>query len=47
LELEVAAWNAPAISLYEHMDFRQEGRKAMAVNIRGKPEDTLIMARTW
>lgn len=47
LELEVAAWNAPAIRLYEQLDFRQEGRKAKAVNIRGQPEDTLIMARTW
>ena len=47
LELEVAAWNAPAIRLYEKLGFRHEGRKVKAVNIRGEPEDTLIMARIW
>jgi putative acetyltransferase len=47
IELEVAAWNAPAIHLYEQLGFRHEGRKAKAMNIRGEPEDTLIMARTW
>lgn len=47
LELEVAAWNMPAIHLYERLDFKLEGRKCKAVNIRGLPEDTLVMARTW
>ena len=47
LELEVAAWNAPAIHLYEQFGFNHEGRKVKAVNIRCEPEDTLVMARTW
>jgi len=47
IELEVAAWNAPAIRLYERLGFNHEGRKVKAVSIRGEPEDTLIMARTW
>lgn len=47
LELEVAAWNAPAIHLYEELGFKHEGRKLKALNLRGLPEDTLIMARTW
>jgi RimJ/RimL family protein N-acetyltransferase len=47
IELEVAAWNGPAIRLYEQLGFGHEGRKVKAVNIRGEPEDTLIMARTW
>jgi RimJ/RimL family protein N-acetyltransferase len=47
IELEVAAWNSPAIRLYEQLGFDHEGRKVKAVNIRGEPEDTLIMARTW
>lgn len=47
IELEVASWNGPAIRLYEQLGFSHEGRKVKAVNLRGEPEDTLIMARTW
>jgi L-phenylalanine/L-methionine N-acetyltransferase len=47
VELEVAAWNDPAISLYERAGFQTEGRKTKSFNRRGKPEDTLMMALTW
>ena len=46
LELEVAVRNQPGIRLYERQGFRTEGRKVMSVNLRGAPEDTLIMAKT-
>lgn len=47
IEAEVAPWNAPALHLYEQLGFQREGRKSKALNIRGKPEDMLMMARTW
>lgn len=47
LELEVAAWNAPAIRLYEGCGFGVEGRRVKSLNLRGTAEDALLMARTW
>jgi RimJ/RimL family protein N-acetyltransferase len=47
IELEVAPWNAPAVALYERLGFLHEGRKIKALDLRGRPEDMLIMALTW
>jgi RimJ/RimL family protein N-acetyltransferase len=47
VELECVAWNAPAIALYESMGFVLEARMAKAINLRGRPEDMLLMALTW
>lgn len=47
LELEVTVWNAPAIRLYESLGFGVEGRRVKSLNLRGTPEDVLLMARTW
>ena len=47
LELECVPWNAPAIGLYESLGFLHEGRRIKAVNLRGSPEDMLLMALTW
>jgi putative acetyltransferase len=47
LELECVAWNAPAIALYESTGFKLEARMAKAINLRGRPEDMLLMALTW
>jgi L-phenylalanine/L-methionine N-acetyltransferase len=47
LELEVVAWNEPGIHLYESLGFQTEGRKVRSVNLRGRPEDLLIMGLTW
>jgi RimJ/RimL family protein N-acetyltransferase len=47
LELECVAWNAPAIALYESVGFVLEARMAKAINLRGTPEDMLLMALTW
>lgn len=41
------AWNAPAIALYESLGFKLEARMAKAINLRGTPEDMLLMALTW
>ncbi len=47
LDLECVAWNAPAIALYEGLGFKIEARMAKAINLRGRPEDMLLMALTW
>lgn len=47
LELEVVPWNAPAIRLYERKGFILEARKRRAINLRGQPEDLLLMALVW
>jgi putative acetyltransferase len=47
IELEVVSWNIPAIRLYESSGFKTEGTKRKAVDLRGKPEDTIIMALVW
>lgn len=47
LQLECAPWNAGAIALYESLGFLHEGRMVKALNLRGQPEDMLLMARTW
>jgi RimJ/RimL family protein N-acetyltransferase len=47
IELECVAWNAAGIRLYESLGFVLEARKTKAVNLRGRPEDMLLMALTW
>lgn len=47
LELECVPWNARAIALYESLGFVHEAAKRKAVNLRGQPEDMLLMARVW
>jgi len=47
IELECAPWNAPAIALYESLGFVLEARRRKALNLRGQPEDMLLMALTW
>jgi len=47
IELECVAWNAAGIRLYESLGFVIEARKTKAVNLRGRPEDMLLMALTW
>jgi RimJ/RimL family protein N-acetyltransferase len=47
IELECVAWNTQAIGLYESLGFKIEGRMVKAINLRGTPEDMLVMALTW
>jgi RimJ/RimL family protein N-acetyltransferase len=47
IKLECAPWNAPAIALYEGLGFVVEARRRKALNLRGQPEDMLLMALTW
>jgi RimJ/RimL family protein N-acetyltransferase len=47
IELECVAWNAAGIRLYESLGFVTEARKTKAINLRGRPEDMLLMALTW
>jgi RimJ/RimL family protein N-acetyltransferase len=47
IELECVAWNQPGVRLYEGLGFVVEARKTKAVNLRGRPEDMLLMALTW
>ena len=47
LELGVTPWNVRAIALYESLGFVLEARKAKAINLRGQPEDDLLMALVW
>jgi putative acetyltransferase len=47
IELECVPWNTPAIRLYQSMGFVVEGRKRKAVDLRGQPEDDLLMALVW
>ena len=47
IELECVAWNAAGVSLYQGLGFVLEARKTKAVNLRGTPEDMLLMALTW
>jgi RimJ/RimL family protein N-acetyltransferase len=47
IELEVASWNHRGIGLYERAGFRYEGRRVKSMNLRGEPEDTLVMALVW
>lgn len=47
VELEVASWNHRGIALYEKAGFRYEGRRVKSMNLRGEPEDTLLMALVW
>jgi len=47
IELEVTAWNARAIGLYESLGFVVEGAKRKALNRRGRHEDLLVMGLIW
>ena len=47
LELDVVAWNARAIHLYESCGFEVEGRRRQAINLRGSNEDILCMGLVW
>ncbi|MEZ6024336.1 MAG: GNAT family protein [Hyphomonadaceae bacterium] len=47
VELEVVPWNTSAIALYESLGFVVEARKRAAINLRGTPEDLLLMALVW
>jgi RimJ/RimL family protein N-acetyltransferase len=47
IELGVTPWNTGAIALYEKMGFRHEGVKPKGINLRGRPEDDLVMGLTW
>ena len=47
LELEVVPWNRAAVALYEKLGFVTEATKRKAVNLRGQPEDLILMALTW
>ncbi|MEI7933181.1 MAG: GNAT family N-acetyltransferase [Alphaproteobacteria bacterium] len=47
LELGVTPWNERAIELYRSLGFVLEGVKRKGINLRGEPEDDLIMALVW
>ena len=47
IELECVAWNTAGVRLYESLGFVLEARKTKAINLRGRPEDMLLMALTW
>jgi putative acetyltransferase len=47
LELDVVAWNARAIHLYQSFGFRIEGCRRGAINLRGRNEDILCMGLVW
>lgn len=47
LELHVTPWNVRAIALYESCGFVLEARKTKGINLRGAPEDDLMMALVW
>jgi len=47
IELECAPWNIPAVALYESLGFVLEGQRRKALNLRGRPEDMLLMALVW
>ena len=47
IELEVLPHNTAAIHLYESLGFVLEARREKGTNIRGSPEDILMMALVW
>jgi RimJ/RimL family protein N-acetyltransferase len=47
IELECVAWNEAGFRLYQSLGFVLEARKTKAINLRGRPEDMLLMALTW
>ena len=47
LELGVTPWNTRAIELYNSLGFVHEATKRKAINLRGEPEDDLLMALVW
>jgi len=47
IELLCSSWNARGLKLYESLGFVTEGIKRKAVNMRGKPEDEVLMALVW
>jgi putative acetyltransferase len=47
IELGVTPWNTRAIELYRSLGFVLEATKRKAINLRGEPEDDLLMALVW
>jgi putative acetyltransferase len=47
IEIECVPWNTAAIRLYESFGFIIEAHKRKALNLRGVPEDDLLMALVW
>jgi RimJ/RimL family protein N-acetyltransferase len=47
IELNCATWNTRGLALYESLGFVREGVKRKAVNMRGAPEDEVLMALVW
>jgi RimJ/RimL family protein N-acetyltransferase len=47
IELLVVPWNATGIALYHSLGFVTEAVKRKAVNLRGVPEDEILMALVW
>lgn len=47
IELLVVSWNATGIALYHSLGFVTEAVKRKAVNLRGTPEDEILMALVW
>jgi RimJ/RimL family protein N-acetyltransferase len=47
VELDVYASNTPAIRLYEKSGFAHEGRRVGGIEIDGRDEDVLMMARLF
>lgn len=47
MELDAVAWNEGAIKLYERLGFSHEGVQKKAINLRGRPEDLILMAKVW
>jgi RimJ/RimL family protein N-acetyltransferase len=47
IELNCATWNTRGLALYESLGFATEGVKRKAVNMRGTPEDEVLMALVW
>lgn len=47
IELIVAPWNEPAITLYRSMGFVQEGLLRKRAKLRAAPHDMILMALVW
>jgi putative acetyltransferase len=47
IQLECAPWNEAAIRLYREFGFEVEAIRRKGVNLRGTPEDDLVLALVW
>ena len=47
IELLCTPWNEPAIALYKSLGFVTKAVKRKAIDLRGRPEDELLMALVW